>query len=96
MVNYTDEMVSELKAFEILNYDEAQKYADKHNISVRSVIAKARLLGVPYRPKVSNTKVERKADIVRDIEQILGVQFKGLDRLVIDDLKLMLSKVKEK
>ncbi len=96
MVIYTDEMIAELKTFGILNYDDAQKYADKHGIPVRSVIAKARVLQVPYRPKMGTREVEKKADIVHDIEQILGVQFKGLDRLVIDDLKLMLSKVKEK
>ena len=96
MVVYTDEMLAELGNFVVLNYEDAQLYAEKHSIPVRSVIAKARVLQVPYRPKMGTREVEKKADIVQDIERILGVQFKGLDRLVLDDLKLMLSKVKEK
>lgn len=75
----------------VSNYDEALAYAAEHGISIRAVLGKVRLLGLPYTPKVyveklKVTKKESKADLVKQIEKLLATNFKGLDKLVLDDL----------
>ena len=100
---YTDSMLAELKAMGTITYETAQVFADKHGISVRSVVAKVRAIELPYQPKVTTgekkSKVikasnESKADIAAEIEAMLRVSFKKLDNLVLEDLVKLRNVVK--
>lgn len=89
---YTEKMVDELRSFEVITYDDAHEFAEKHGISIRSVIAKIRAMELAYQPKettgvkVAKPKGESKADLVSEIQSILNVNFKSLDKMVIEDL----------
>jgi hypothetical protein len=100
-INYTEKMLNELKSMDVITYDMANEFAIKHNISIRSVVAKVRSMELPYQPKVSTEKpkvtkapAESKAAIAAEIESMLGVTFKGLDRLVLEDLTKLRNSVK--
>lgn len=100
-INYTEKMLDELKSMDVITYDMANEFASKHNISIRSVVAKVRSMELPYQPKVSTEKPkvtkdakESKAAIAAEIESMLGVTFKGLDRLVLEDLTKLRNSVK--
>lgn len=91
--NYTEKMLNELRSFDVITYDSAQEFADKHNISIRSVIAKVRSMELPYQPKPADyaakqakAKGESKADLVAEIQALLNVNFKSLDKMVVEDL----------
>jgi hypothetical protein len=58
MSNYTDSMVSELTKIGAFDYASAQAFAEKHNLSARSVISKVKSLGLEYTAK---PKAARKA-----------------------------------
>lgn len=58
MSNYTSSMVSELTAIGAFDYASAQAFAEKHNLSARSVISKVKSLGLEYAAK---PKAARKA-----------------------------------
>ena len=91
-INYTEKMLNELRSFDVITYDDAHVFAEKHGISIRSVIAKVRSMELAYQPKPAEAakpvkaKGESKADIVADIQSTLNVTFKGLDKLVLEDL----------
>lgn len=101
-INYTESMIEELKSLGTINYDMAQEFATKHDISIRSVVAKVRSMELPYQPKViaadkaSFTKEakESKATVAAEIESMLNVTFKGLDKLVLEDLVKLRNVVK--
>jgi hypothetical protein len=91
--NYTEKMLNELKSFDVITYDDAMQFAEKHNISVRSVVAKVRSMELPYQPKPTDSaakqakaKGESKADLVTEIQSLLNVNFKSLDKMVLEDL----------
>lgn len=93
MAEYTDKMIEALKADEVLTFDRAEALAQNWNISVRSVIAKARALEIPYegktlsRPKKRVTKVE----LAEAIEAKLNTKFRSLHLLVMEDLETLLK-----
>ena len=100
-ITYTDTMLNELKSMGIISYDMADEFATKHDISIRSVIAKVRSLELPYQPKVTADKPkvtkkagESKAEVAAEIESMLNVNFKGLDKLVLEDLLKLRNAVK--
>lgn len=100
-INYTEKMIDELKSMGTISYDMAQEFATKHDISIRSVVAKVRSMELPYQPKVQAEKPvvtkdakESKASIAAEIESMLGVAFKGLDKLVLEDLIKLRNVVK--
>lgn len=100
-INYTESMLNELKSLGTINYDIANDFATKYKISVRSVVAKVRAMELPYRPKVSTEKPkvtksasESKASVAAEIESMLNVTFKGLDKLVLEDLVKLRNTVK--
>lgn len=98
---YTDGQVAELRAIEGLNFDKAQAFADKHGLKVRSVIAKARALDIPYQSKVPGTKkasatnVRRKSDIAKAIEDLLDTKVPSLDKLTLKDLEIVETRLEE-
>ena len=100
-INYTEKMLDELKSMGVITYDMAKEFSDKHDISLRSVVAKVRSMELPYQPKVSAEKPvapkaakESKADVATEIESMLNVTFKGLDKLVLKDLVKLRNVVK--
>jgi hypothetical protein len=101
MIKYTENMLDELKSMGVITYDAAQDFSTKHDISIRSVIGKVRSMELPYQPKVSTEKPkvtkdakESKAAIAAEIESMLNVTFKGLDKLVLEDLVKLRNVVK--
>lgn len=82
---YTDSMVVELTQAGAFDYASASAFAEKHNLSPRSVISKIKSLGLPYERKPVPTKMEvkrvRKADVVRVIESKLGLDAEALSGL---------------
>lgn len=96
MTKYTDEMTNELRTMGVIDYELATKFAEKHEISVRSVIAKVRALELPYKPKETAAEKKptkkagpKKAEVAAEIEQMLQTQFHRLDALTADDLETL-------
>lgn len=92
-VKYTDAMISELRQIGKLDYNSANAFATKHGIGVRSVIAKARALEVPYQAKDpkqrgagAKDKAPAKEIIVRNIESTLRVSLPSLSKMTVLDL----------
>jgi len=84
MTSYTDNMVAEMEAIGSFTFETAEEYAAKYALSTRSVISKAKSLGLEYTPKVvvkSATPKVRKADVVAEITQTLGLLDGELDSL---------------
>lgn len=84
--NYTDEMVETLKASAPLNLEKAKALEETLGRSWRSIVAKAKSLGLEYvaaeKPTKKETK-ETKAEIVAEIETACGIDsgfFSGLEK----------------
>lgn len=78
MSAYTNSMVAELNNNAPFNYDKAAIFAERHNVSVRSVISKVKSLGLEYiaKPKAaSKPKAEgpTKAEVLTTIRAALGL-----------------------
>ena len=90
-VNYTPEMEAAIVAASPLNLESAKALGATMDRSYRSIIAKAKNLGMDYISKPAPTKKpkgETKADIVRDIEMLLaGVSLDGLEKAPASALK---------
>lgn len=56
MSSYTNAMVAELTNNAPFNYDKAQIFAGRYNVSVRSVISKVKSLGLDYVAKAPAAK----------------------------------------
>lgn len=93
MSKYTPAIVAEMKEIGSFTYDSAKAFADKYDISFRSVIAKVRALELDYQPKdpkirTSKPKRERmKADIVASITRHVGADLPSLSKMTILDLE---------
>lgn len=74
---YTNAMVAELSNNAPFDYGKAQIFAERHNVSVRSVISKVKSLGLEYtpKPKAASKKVEgpTKAQVLSGIRAKLGL-----------------------
>jgi hypothetical protein len=55
----------------VTNYDTAVSYADTNSLSVRSVIAKVKSLGLAYTPKI---RVLKRGDRVTKIELVRAIE----------------------
>ena len=51
MIKYTQKMLDELKSMDVITYDMAKEFADKYDISLRSVLARISVMKVPYQPR---------------------------------------------
>ena len=82
---YTDSMVVELTQAGAFDYAAASAFAEKHNLSTRSVISKIKSLGLAYEkkpvPAKSGVVRIRKADVVRVIATKLGLEDEALSGL---------------
>ena len=98
MSAYTDKMVQEMTSAGSFDYDSASAFADKHGLSVRSVISKVKNLSLDYTPKpavkASAGPRIRKADIVRELEIQAGANledFAGLEKADARSLQNLLK-----
>ena len=99
---YTDAQVAELKAIEGLDFEKAKAFGEKHGISPRSVVAKARALEIAYKTKVPGAKstvkkeaVRRKADVATNISDLLDLNLASLEKMTGSDLSALEERVKE-
>lgn len=83
---YSPAMEAELTALAEtgLNAEVAAQFAEKHNLTARSVIAKITRMGLTYEKKVRTTKaggkIESKEAIVAEIASITGATLEGLEK----------------
>lgn len=99
---YTDAQVAELKAIVGLDFDKATAFGEKHGISPRSVVAKARALDLPYKTKAPGSKatakkadVRRKSDVALSISELLDINLASLDKMTGADLVTLEARAKE-
>ena len=93
MSNYTKKMEAEI-ASETMTYDRAVALATAWGLSVKSVIAKTKSLGIDYTPKpraLRKTSGITKADLVRQIEGKLDCQLDGLQNASASALNTLLG-----
>ena len=93
MSNYTKKMEAEL-ASEKMTYDRAVALATQWGLSVKSVIAKTKSLGIDYTPKPRATRKTSgitKADLVRQIESKLNLELDGLQNASASALTTLLG-----
>lgn len=94
-MKYTDEMIEEMKSLKTFTYNSAKTFADKHDISFRSVIGKIRALELDYQPKdpkaqkVSKARGRAKSDIVNAIQTNLQTELASLSKMTIHDLEIL-------
>jgi hypothetical protein len=95
---YTPAQIEALKAIKDLDYDKATAFGKEHGISPRSVVAKARALQLPYKPKAPGAKattatkaanVRRKSEIATNINELMDENLKSLDKLTAEDLAVL-------
>ena len=96
-VNYTPEMEATIKAAAPLNLEKAKAVGMEIKRSYRSVIAKAKSLGVEYVSKpapAKKAKAETKAEIVADISTLIGgVSLAGLEKAPATALNMLRSRI---
>ena len=93
MSNYTPKMEAEL-ASEAMTYDRAVALATEWGLSVKSVIAKTKSLGIDYTPKAKALRKSSgvtKADLVKQIEAKLDCQLDGLANASASALNTLLG-----
>ena len=93
MSNYTPKMEAEI-ASETMTYDRAVSLADTWGLSVKSVIAKTKSLGIDYTPKARaprKTSGITKAQLVAQIESKLDCQLDGLNNASAKSLSTLLG-----
>ena len=86
---YTENMIETLREQNPLTFAKAEELAASWGKSVRSVIAKASGLGVAYQPKPPSPSARSKHDIAADIQEKLGVRFRNLTALTLEDLRTL-------
>jgi len=93
MSNYTKKMEAEL-ASQAMDYNRAEALASKWGLSIKSVIAKTKSLGIDYTPKARaprKTSGITKADMVRQIESKLDLELDGLQNASASALNTLLG-----
>lgn len=95
MSNYTNQMVSALQDGAVTDYNTAAEYASDYALSVRSVIAKVKSLGLEYTPKarVVGVKVAKvtKQELADAICKGWGYPVPSLVNLTVADLNIILE-----
>ena len=96
---YTDQESAAVAAAAPLTFESAAALAEKLGKSTRSVIAKAKSLGVEYTPKAKPApkgKGVTKADLVAKVASELGLpaeMLEGLKGATVASLEVLLTKV---
>jgi hypothetical protein len=95
MSQYTEKMIARLNASAPLNLEKAHKLAEEFgSVSYRSIIAKAKSLGLEYISKAPAAKRPAgptKKDLVAEIERSLGLPESERDNLTRDALLLVIE-----
>lgn len=96
MTKYTAAQEQELRDIGRFDLNAAKAFADKHRISVRSVIPKIKSLGLEYVTKdavkktpskaLSGSRERVKEDIVKSVRTILQLDLKSLTSMTNADL----------
>jgi len=90
---YTEKMVAELQAFEIVTWADAQKFAEQYSISPRSVVSKVKTLQIPYEPKPKAEPKRkdsvRKIDTVRAIAAAMSIEPASIEGLTKADRRAL-------
>jgi len=91
MSNYTDEMVKAMVAQERWTYAQAGEFGKANGLTLRSVIAKVKSLGLEYEPKPArvtkrNEPVVLKEQFVASIQAATGVVVPSLVKMTKADL----------
>lgn len=96
MSAYNDASIAKLRAAAPLNLEKAHALSAELGVSYRSIISKAKSLGIEY-VKASAPARKRvgpsKADICSAIEQAMGLELPGLDKAPAATLGLILAEV---
>lgn len=93
MSRYTSEMVAELHGLESpVTRPVVDAFADKYSLTVKSVVAKLRHLGIEYQPpeSVERPQARKKIEIARSIEAMLDFpqdSLAGLDKATVQTLQ---------
>jgi len=93
MSNYTKKMEAEI-ASQAMDYNRAEALASEWGLSVKSVIAKTKSLGIDYQPKARaprKTSGITKAQLVAQIEGKLDCQLDGLQNASASALNTLLG-----
>ena len=91
---YSDSQVARLQAAAPISYEMAQELASEFGVSPRSVVSKVISLGLEYTPKPKAEKKGRgvtKAQLVAQISERTGVEFKSLGNAATSDLEALLT-----
>ena len=91
MSNYTEKMVAQMEKIGSFDYASAEAFADQYaDLSTRSVISKAKSLGLDYTPRVvakAATPRVRKSDIVAQLAEQIGADADALAGLAKADMR---------
>lgn len=97
MSAYTDSMVAELSNNAPFDYGKAMIFAERYNVSARSVISKVKSLGLTYtaKPKAEPAAARvRKADVVAEIAAKVGVSEEAIAGLAKADMAALKALLK--
>ena len=90
MSNYTEKMVAQMEKIGSFDYASAEAFASEHGLTTRSVISKAKSLGLDYTPRVvakAATPRVRKSDIVAQLAEQIGADADALAGLAKADMR---------
>jgi hypothetical protein len=93
-MSYTDVETAAIVAASPLTFEGAEKLALELGKTQRSIIAKAKSLGVDYIPKAKPTKRApglRKADLIAQISEKTGEDFEGLSGATMQSLQKLVT-----
>lgn len=92
--NYTPEQEAAIRAASPLDIDKAKALAETIGKSWRSVIAKAKSMGMPYQAKPAAAKRPKgltKVELVSQIETATGANLSGLEKATSQSLARLLE-----
>ena len=91
--NYTESLVAEMNAIGEFNYASATAFAEANGLKLRSVIAKAKSMGLPYTPKPVVAKngepITRKSELVARFEAKFEVTAPSMVKMTKGDLEVL-------
>ena len=93
MSNFTIKMEHELASLP-MDYYRAESLAEQWGLSVKSVVAKTKSLGLDYLPKPiirNNPNFISKLDLIRKIERKLNCELPGLEKASAYSLNTLLK-----
>ena len=94
VVNYTEEMIEKIKAAAPLNMEKAKAVGLEIDRSYRSVVAKAKSLGIAYESKpapAKKPKARTKVETVALIAGQTGLDLEGLEKAPVSVLNALLD-----